>query len=220
MADLQGRSSEAWWRTPTGMTTFVLAGATIIGAIITGVFGLLDSGPSRSPTPSDVTIPPITSTTTTETSTQSTFPTTTTMPTTRDPSPQYLFDLDYTLDDDVQAGVVSIRGKQYRKSFRDRPCVSDGFLVSLPPGVSRVTGVVGFTDDSQFTASGVQATIESTTDQLDDNAEWTLIAQLTLSQRRGVSFSEALPSGVQAIRLSSPGSFCSGRIAWGNPLVR
>jgi hypothetical protein len=219
MADLQGRSSEAWWRSPAGITTFVLAGATIIGAIITGVFGLANNGPSRSPTPNDMTRPPITSTITTATSSVPTLPTTTT-PTTRNPIPRYLFDLDYTLDDDVQAGVVSIGGKQYRKSFRDRPCVSDGFLVSLPPGMSRVTGVVGFTDDSQFTDTGVQVTIESTTDPLDDNAEWTLIAQLTLSQRRGASFSEALPSGVQALRLSSPGSFCSGRIAWGDPLVR
>ena len=63
MADLQGRSSDAWWRTPTGMTSFVVAGATIIGAIITGVFGLVDNGPSGSPKPNDGTMPPVTSTT-------------------------------------------------------------------------------------------------------------------------------------------------------------
>jgi hypothetical protein len=219
MADPQGSPGEAWWRTPTGIAAFVIAGATVVAAIITGLFGLVDDGPSAGPTPSSATD---LSTTLTTVSDASTAPTST--PTHVTTSPRalyYLVDLDYEINSSsTQAGIVTIGGKQYRKSFRDRPCISSDILVALPSGVSRVSGAVGFPDDSDDTMTGVQVRVESTTDQLDSDPEWTVLAELTLSTRQIKPFSVALPSGVQGLRLSNDGFLCSGRIAWANPIVR
>jgi hypothetical protein len=140
--------------------------------------------------------------------------------TTRHPS-YYLVDLDYEIDSlATEAGVVTIGGKQYRKSFRDRPCISSDIMVALPSGMSRVSGAVGFPDDSEDTTTSVQVQVESTTDQLDNNPEWTVLVELTLSTRRVKSFSEDLPPGVQGLRLSNDKSLCSGRIAWVTPTVQ
>jgi hypothetical protein len=170
MADQQGNSGEAWWRTPTGITTLILAGATIVGAIITGAFGLVDDGPGAGPTPSSAIVPPTTSTTVSDASTAPTL--TPTQVTTSPRVSYYLVDLDYEIDSlATQAGLVTIGGTQYRKSFRDRPCISSDISVVVPPGMSRVSGAVGFPDDSDDTMTGVQVRVESTTDQLDDNPE-------------------------------------------------
>jgi hypothetical protein len=220
MSDLQGSRSEAWWRTPTGITTLVLAIATIVGSIITGVFGLIDDGPGGGSAPGPVTVPSTTSTTVSDTSTTSMSTTTGITTSTRGATKHYLVDLEYYIDTGAtQAGVVTIAGKQYKKSFRDRPCLSDDILVKLPPGVSQVSGLVGFPDDSQDKEPDVLVRVESTTDQLDNNAEWVAITELTLSTRQGRAFSEVLPSGVQALRLSSDTDLCAGRIDWANPLV-
>ena len=44
MTDSQEGSREPWWRTPTGIGALVTATASIVVALIAGIFGLLNSG--------------------------------------------------------------------------------------------------------------------------------------------------------------------------------
>jgi hypothetical protein len=220
MADSQRSPGEPWWRTPTGITTLVLAGATIVGAIITGVFGLVDNGSSTGPTPSSATVPSTTSISVPDASIVSASAPTNVTTSTR--TSYYLVDLDYDINSrTTQTGLVTIGGRQYRKSFRNNgPCRNSDIVVPLPSGMSRVTGAVGFPDDSDYITTGVRVRVEATADQPYDSPEWTVIAELTLSTRRVELFSEALPSGVQGLRLSDDSPLCAVNVAWANPIVR
>lgn len=191
-----------------------------------------DSGSEPEPPATTPTLPslgPTTNPTTapaSATTTQPTDPTISPSPPVPRPSPAYLTELDYSTagkDRYVQAGLASIAGKRYKKSFRASQCLSPKIVVMLPPGFSHLSGVVGYDDESSLKTGNYKVQIEETSDAdpADPNAEFTRLDVLTIPAggRRAVPFEEQLSSDTIGIRLSAVKHACSTTIAWGDPKV-
>jgi hypothetical protein len=137
-----------------------------------------------------------------------------------------LTDLDYsTADDDnyVEVGLASIAGKRYKKSFRVAECMSPEITVVIPTGLTQLTGVVGYDDDSGSKDGSYKVQIEETTDA-DPAAEYVRFTRLDVltipsGGRRAVPFSEDLSPGATGIRLSAVKYACSTTVSWGDRQV-
>jgi len=121
-------------------------------------------------------------------------------------------------------GVASLGGQQYSKSFYEDTCVATPIIVGIPANMTRVSGVVGYTDDSPYRlgdANGnpFQVEIDESADPPGSNAEWRRIWLGTLPTHGVTSFSVPLDQGMDALKLVPLVYSCSTDIGWGNPTV-
>jgi hypothetical protein len=144
-------------------------------------------------------------------------------------SAHYLMDLSALtpgpFEGSYSEGVVSLGGKQYRKSFFESACIVVPIVVSLPEGMTDIHGIVGYTDDSanrSGDASGnpFQVEIDETTEPAGQNDQWTRIWLGTLPEQGVTRFNVPIDPGVKALQLTPVNYACSTEIGWGNPIVK
>jgi hypothetical protein len=176
--------------------------------------------PSLGPTP-DSTITPVSAG-----SPQPTDPVNSQNPPEPGASAAYLTDLDYSTDDDdnyVEVGLASIAGKRYKKSFRVHECLSPEITVVLPQGLTHLSGVVGYDDESGSKDDSYKVQIEATSDAdpSGDDVQFTRLDVLAIPSggRRAVPFSEELSPGTTGVRLSAVKYACSTMVSWGDPRI-
>ena len=214
----------AWWRrlSPEGKIAFWTLVVAALG-LPAAWLALRPSSGGDSGSARDIPTTSVTATTPTTSPTGRQGTTTTAAATAR---PHYLVDLETTLPEDgfSKTGSVLVAGKEYKKSITVHPCIGTTVTVYLPPGMTRVSGIVGFSDDSssrptEESGHRYRATIEATSDEPTDSARWTTIDLLAVPQRGFLSFDEELPPGTKALHLSADQA-CSTDVAWGNPVVQ
>jgi hypothetical protein len=134
-------------------------------------------------------------------------------------SPAYLIDLQPEHDSWDNLGLGIIDGKKYYHSYIETTCLGTSLSVPLDAAYSRLTGTVGYAEDSVAQEDSKDASVEVTSgNPTSTDASWSKIESYSFTGKRPARVEVEIPAGTTGIRLDSSYG-CSQQTVWGDMQV-